>query len=111
VAFGLAFMVRSLFCGVVVGEKHLIITSWFYTRRFPRESVAAVVYQSYAGLFTNGGGGANFVSTRTKMIGVRLLSGREKVWPVTIMTNRRCRQVTQFLGEYLRKPVERLQDL
>ncbi|RUQ86657.1 hypothetical protein [Labedella gwakjiensis] len=110
VALGLAFMVRSLFCGVVIDANQLKIVSWYYTRRYPRNAIAAITYQSYAGLFTNGGGGANLLSTRTKMIGVRLTSGREKLWPVTIMTNHRCDEVTQWLGKHLDKPIERVQD-
>jgi hypothetical protein len=34
VGLGVAFMVRSLFCGVIVDEERLTIVSWFYRRGY-----------------------------------------------------------------------------
>ena len=108
---GMFFIVRSLFFGVWIEDDSMKIISWCITRRVSVNSITAILHRPYAGLLTGGAGGNNLVSSRTKMIGVRLDSGAERFWPVTIMGNAQSRRTVKALSEGLQLPAESVIDV
>ena len=102
---------RAWRIGVSIRGSELTIVSWFSTRRFRFEEIDAILHRPFPGAPRNGAGGGSILSSPTGMIGVRLVTGAEEIWPATITTDQRCFQVTRELAAAMRKPVESIGDI
>jgi hypothetical protein len=100
-AFALFFLVRSLFFGIYLRDGNLIVVSWFRTYRVQSAEIECLLERIYIGMLTNGDLGVSLFSSRFRIVGVRRSNGRDKLYPVTVMTNRRCKAVVRTLEERL----------
>jgi hypothetical protein len=109
---GLAFLVppaiilpRSFFFGIYLRDHRVTIVSWYRTYRVDQSEIEALLARIYRGWLTSYDLGVNLFNSRLRMIGVRHKSGRDRMYPGTLMTNTSHRRVLMTLSGELGREI------